>query len=60
MATVSQCDRCNKVYPVYLGGSASVKISVNGESLFPEDFDLCPDCYKAFQSFLKGANSNEH
>lgn len=30
MATVNQCDRCNKVYPMHLGGSAYVKVSVTG------------------------------
>ena len=59
MATVNQCDRCNKVYPMYSGGLACVKVSVKGEYLFPEDFDLCPECYKAFQNFMKGANTNE-
>lgn len=59
MATVNQCDRCNKVYPMHLGGSAYVKVSVKGGSLFSEDSDLCPECYKAFQNFMKGANTNE-
>lgn len=59
MATVNQCDRCNKVYPMHLGGSAYVKVSVTGGSLFSEDSDLCPECYKAFQNFMKGANTNE-
>lgn len=59
MATVNQCDRCNKVYPMHLGGSAYIKVSVTGGSLFSEDFDLCPECYKAFQNFMKGANTNE-
>lgn len=59
MATVNQCDRCNKVYPMHLGGSAYIKVSVTGGSLFSEDSDLCPECYKAFQNFMKGANTNE-
>lgn len=59
MATVNQCDRCNKVYPMHLGGSAYIKVSVTGGSLFSEGFDLCTECYKAFQNFMKGANTNE-
>lgn len=50
MATVNQCDRCNKVYPMHLGGSAYVKVSVTGDPCFQKTLIFVLNATRLFRT----------
>ena len=60
-----KCDRCGKLYEHYDGNEAFKKTEkANAISLIDKDldkeyysrktYDLCPDCMRKFEDFLKG------
>ena len=54
MATAYKCDRCNKYYDNYF---RAIKIISN--SLDIKEYDICAECLKAFENFMKEGMINE-
>lgn len=65
-----KCDRCGKLYEHYDGNKAFKETEkANAISLIDRDldkeyysrktYDLCPDCMRKFEDFLKGKSHKE-
>ena len=66
-----KCDRCGKLYESY-AGSKDFKTNGNANGLLTIDrdmdnkywsrktYDLCPECMKKLQTFLKGTDLSEY
>ena len=65
MATAMKCDRCGNFYG-YSKGSNSEKsngvihIDRDLNNIFPmrKSYDLCPDCMKKLEAFIKNDDNN--
>lgn len=61
MALAKRCDRCGKFYEYYIttdkvNAVGLFKISQNGNIWAPDKsgYDLCPECLREFEDFMKG------
>ena len=59
MSNAIQCDRCGKFSPIYRRSDISNYSSIltirakDCDNGWTHDLDLCPDCYKEFEHFMK-------
>lgn len=63
MAYVLQCDRCGTIYDKKYSDVQMYKIMKydNSPNSFPDKkIDLCNDCYKEFEEFLKHVSREEN
>lgn len=54
MATAYKCDRCNKYYDKYF---KSIRALSNGSDI--KNYDICAECFKLFENFMKEGVINE-
>lgn len=57
MSTVTQCDRCGKIYEEKKSNIKIVEARTSGTLL--NRYDLCPDCVDRFHEFLDDKQTSE-